>query len=178
MCWLAEVPECHRADLEARLKSDLDHNHLSARLELFVHHLFASRKWSIRIHPDLPGSNSHPDFLVQGNGDQMLIECRTVLGQRAVAQQAQRLRQLATEISRKLSVTVILQPLADLPPSLPATRIRDEIEACVQGGSVTEVQELDICGTHKGVRYVLKAVVLPSLDGEDSASGVRSLAGC
>jgi hypothetical protein len=133
LAWLAEVPEPHRIDLEHRLKSELDHAHLSACLELFVHHYFVTNGWEMHVHPPLSGSEHHPDFLAEREGTRFIVECKTFLDQPSVGQQEQLLRQLATELSRKLNVAVILEPLADLPPSLPpASHIQKEIEQQLQ----------------------------------------------
>ncbi len=53
LAWLGEVPEPIRVDLQARLRSDLDNAHLSARLELFVHHHLRSNNWEVQIHPQV-----------------------------------------------------------------------------------------------------------------------------
>ena len=86
-------------------------------------------------------------------GDTGDVSCPTagdpLVGRRQV--ETARLRQLATDVGRRLSVSVMLEPLWDLPPSLPASRIRNEIEQRVRGFPVTHMIELDIRGTHQGI---------------------------
>ena len=105
----------------------------------------------------------------------MLLECKTVLDPGAVAQQDQRLARLGTEIGRKLRTTVLLHSLRDLPPNLPATRIREKIEARVREAAAAEVQELDIRDVHQGVPYALRALVLSSSSGQDLPAGVHAV---
>ena len=171
LTWLDEIPEPHRTDLSRRLKGKIDHPHFSARLELFMHHYFAANGWPIQIHPDVPDTENHPDFLVEYENNQFLVECRSVMDQQPVAQQDQRLRQLADEISQKLSVPVMLQPLEDLPPNLPATQIRHEISRRIHKDS--EIQEIDIKGEHQNTRYGLSPNPPMDRDGrrEDSGRG-------
>jgi len=173
LSWLSEVPEPHNIDLDRRLKSQLNHPHFSARLELFSHHHFVSNDWNATIHPDLPDTSNHPDFLMEAQGDRFLIECKSVFDQIEVAQQDQRLHQLAEQVSKKLGVTILLHPLEDLPQSLPATRIRQEIESRVQ--VISEVQEIDIVGEHRGERFSLRAVTLPEAPIGEPAGGVEGL---
>lgn len=173
LAWLSEVPEPHNIDLGRRLKSQLNHPHFSARLELFSHHHFVSDEWNVTIHPDLPDTPNHPDFLMKRQEDHFLLECKSVFDQTKVAQQDQRLRQLAEQVSRKLGVTILLHPLEDLPQNLPATRIRREIENRVQ--EIGEVQEIDILGEHRGERFGLRAVALPEAPSGEPTGGVEGL---
>ena len=173
LTWLEEVPEPHRTDLNHRLKSTLDAPHFSARLELFMHHYFATGAWSIQIHPDIPGTKNHPDFLVERQGSQCLVECRIVMDRQVVAQQEQRLRQLADELSGKLGTTVILEPLENLPPSLPAKRIRNEINHRIQENH--EMLEIDVRGEHQGARYGIRAIVIFNEDKNELTAGVEGM---
>ena len=173
LTWLDEIPEPHRTDLSRRLKGKIDHPHFSARLELFMHHYFAANGWPIQIHPDVPDTENHPDFLVEYENNQFLVECRSVMDQQPVAQQDQRLRQLADEITQKLSVPAMLQPLEDLPPNLPATQIRHEISRRIHKDS--EIQEIDIKGEHQNTRYGLRAIVFNSAPNNDLPLGVEGV---
>lgn len=171
--WLDEVPEPHRLDLGRRLTSSLDDQHLSARLELFTHHHFITDGWSATIHPNLPHTENHPDFLFKREG-QLIVECRSVFDQRVVARQEQALSRLADQVSRNLGVTVMLHPLEDLPSSLPARRIRAEIVRRVQ--EPTEVQELELRGVHQGSPYAIKALVFAGSPETELPAGVQGLA--
>ena len=171
--WLDEVPEPHRSDLESRLKSRLDHAHFSARLELYIHHYAISRGWPTTIHPDVPGTANHPDFLLEPDESPFLLECKSVLDAEAMAQQDQRLKRLADDLSRKMGITVILHPLHDLPGNLPVRRIRKEIEQQIH--AQIEVQETEIWGDHQGERYGIKVLAFPDNQADDFQGGVEGL---
>lgn len=175
LAWLAEVPEAHRADLDARLRSDLDHAHLSARLELFVHHYFRSNGYEPKIHPHLAHSPNHPDFLIEKRDATFLVECKSVFAQPTIAQQDQRLRHLATEVGKKLERTVILNPLSELPPSIPTGQIRRWIERQEIPNDGPEVMELDFWGDHQGHHYGVRAILLRISHGEEEMLGVQGL---
>lgn len=168
LAWLAEVPEPHTVDLDARLRSELDHAHLSARLELFVHHYFCSNWWAVKIHPQVADSLNRPDFLVEKEDAKLLVECRSVFDQIDNAQQDQRLLQLADEASKNLSRTVILHPLSDLPPSIPVRRIRSWIERLEAPDNGPEFLEFDFWDDHQGHHYGVQAI-LPKLTDEGEA---------
>jgi hypothetical protein len=175
LAWLAEVPGPHRTDLERRLQSELDHNHLSARLELFVYHYFCSNGWDVQVHPQVVQSPNRPDFLVEKDEARLLVECRSVFDQSAVEQQDQRLRQLAEETGRRLGRTVVLYPLSDLPPSIPAKRIRSWIEQQPIPDDAPLLLEFDLWDKHQGHRYGVRAI-LPKLEGGgEELTGVHGL---
>ena len=175
LAWLAEVPEAHRADLDARLRSDLDDAHLSARLELFVHHYFRSNGREPQIHPKVAHSSNRPDFLVDKGDATLLVECKSVFDKPAIAQQDQRLRQLATEAGRKLERTVILNPLSNLPPNIPARRIRGWIERLQIPNDGPDVMEFDFWDNHQGHHYGLRTILPRINDGGEGLTGVQGL---
>ena len=183
LAWLAEVPEPHSVDLDARLRSDLDYAHLPARLELFVHHYFLSNGWEVQIHPQVAYSPNRPDFLV-GKGDvKLLVECRSVFDQHAVEQQDQRLHQLADSVSKRLGRTVMLHPLSDLPPSIPARRIRSWIERQQIPDDAPDLLEFDFWDDHETTvngktqryHYGVRAIVPKLNDGGEALTGIHGL---
>ncbi len=175
LAWLEDVPEPYRVDLDARLRSELDHAHLSARLELYVHHCFRSNGWEVQIHPQVAYSSNRPDFLVEKGDAKLLVECRSVFDQPAMTQQDQRLRQLADEAGRRLGRTVILHPLNDLPPSIPARRIRSWIERQQIPGDSPDLLEFDFWDDHQGHHYGVRAILPRLNDGGEALTGVHGL---
>lgn len=73
-------------------------------------------------------SPNRPDFRVTCGEAKVIVEAKTVLDEQSTSQQTQRLRQLADNLTSKLSRDVIIEPLSDLPASLPSKKIRPEIE--------------------------------------------------
>jgi hypothetical protein len=171
LSWLAEVPEPNRSAWEGRLKSELDHPHFSVRLELYLHHYFRSNGWHINIEPDMFGSPNKPDFRVSHGEDCILVEAKAVLEEKGTAQQTQRLRQLADNPTNKLSRYIIIQPLSDLPTSLPTRKIRNQVEQHAKT-LADEVLEFDLRDVHMNTPYSLKVVILPKGSEPDEAGGV------
>jgi hypothetical protein len=158
--WLTEVPEPWQSKWRGRLESALDHPHLSVRLELYLHHYFKSEGWAVDIEPEMPGSPNKPDFRVMRGTDTILVEAKAVLDEQTIAQETQRLRQLADYLTNKLSRDVIIEPLSDLPPSPPVSRIKAQIEQCAKT-QVDEVLEFDIQDVHQRMQYSVKVILLP-----------------
>jgi len=173
LAWLAEVPDPYSVDLNARLRSKLDHAHLSARLELFVHHYFRSNEWAVRIHPQVVESSNHPDFLVEKEGGKLLVECRSVFDHHIIEQQDQRLHRLADDVSKELGRTVILHPLSDLPPSIPARRIRSWINQQQIPDESSDLMEFDFWDDHQGIHYGVRAIMLKLNEEEKPPTGVQ-----
>lgn len=182
LSWLSKVPQPHQASWKVRLMSALDHPHYSVRLELYLHHYFESNGWHIDIEPEMLGSPNKPDFKVCHGEDCIFVEAKAVLEEKSTAQQTQRLRQLADNLTNKLSRYIIIQPLSDLPASLPTRKIRNQVEQRVKT-MTDEVLEFDLWDVHLNTSYSLKVVILPK-GSEPSevggiggtVSGVRTLA--
>lgn len=157
--WLTEVPEPWQRKWRSRLESTLDHPHLSVRLELYLHHYFKNQGWVVDIEPDIPGSSNKPDFRVMRGTDTIIVEARAILDEQAITQETQTLSQMADNLSDKLSRDVIIEPLSDLPPSLPSRRIRSQIEQRIKL-QADEVVEFDLSSVHQGTPFALKIVIL------------------
>ncbi len=171
LSWLAEVPEPNRTVWEGRLKSDLDHPHFSVRFELYLHNYFKSNGWDLEIEPEMRGTSNKPDFKVSHGDDCILVEAKVVLDEKGTAQQTQRLRQLADNLTNKLSRYIIIQPLSDLPTSLPTSKIRNQVEQHVKI-LADEVLEFDLRDVHLNTPYTLKVVILPKGSEPDKAGGI------
>lgn len=171
LSWLATVPEPPQTAWTRRLKSDLDHPHYSVRLELYLYHYFISNCWAVEIESAMSGTPNKADFLVSRGEDRLLVEAKAVLDEQSTAQQTQRLRQLADNLTSKLSRDVIIEPLSDLPPSLPARRIRAQIEQRAKT-QADEILEFDLSGVHQGAPYALKIIILPRASDSPEPGGV------
>lgn len=171
LSWLAEVPEPTRTVWRGRLESRLDHPHLSVRLELFLHHYFRSNDWTTEIEPEMTISPNRPDFRVTHGESRIIMEAKTVLDELNTAQQTQRLRQLADNLKSRLSRDVIIQPLSDLPSSLPNKKIRSEIEQRART-QTEKVVEFNLSDIHLKTLYTLKVVILPRTSDSLEPEGV------
>lgn len=62
--WFGRYPREHRWRLRQDLRSRRDAQHQAALFELVLHEVLLRQGFSLAIHPDIPGSANHPDFLV------------------------------------------------------------------------------------------------------------------
>jgi hypothetical protein len=63
--WVGRVPAEHRADVVGNLSSE-DDKFESALWELYLYAAATGSGNRVEIHPDLPGTSKHPDFLIHG----------------------------------------------------------------------------------------------------------------
>ena len=155
---LSKVPDPHRSNWKHRLESKLDHSHFSTRLEIYLHHFFRERGWGIGIEPDLPDTSNHPDFRLRYNSSEILVEAKTLIDSKPVEQQDTRLMSLADGLSKRLSRTVSIHPLIDLPPNLPYRRIAADIHR--KASDVELAREFRVEGKHEGFPYELEVTIV------------------
>lgn len=65
--WLNRVPAPHQNGIVGALRSGSDEQFDSAFWELYLHQTLTSLGVEITLHPDLPGTSKHPDFLVHAD---------------------------------------------------------------------------------------------------------------
>lgn len=169
--WLTEVPEPWQSKWRGKLESALDHPHLSVRLELYLHHYFKSEGWAVDIEPEMHGILNKPDFRVMRGTDTILVEAKAILDKQTITQETRRLRQVADNLSGKLSRDVIIEPLSDLPPSLPARKIKAQIEQHAKN-QAGEILEFDLSDVHQSMQYSVKVVLLPKTPDTTEPGGV------
>lgn len=78
--WFDKFPLEHQKDLRERFRSDDDQNHGGAFFELFLHELLTRLGFSLKVHPEITGASTRPDFLAC-HGDQHFYLEATVTGQ-------------------------------------------------------------------------------------------------
>ncbi len=67
--WYTRYPDVDdKSELRNRFRSKDDFEHHGAFYELYNHELFTKMGFDLKIHPALPGSTKHPDFLAQKDG--------------------------------------------------------------------------------------------------------------
>ncbi|OHT79227.1 hypothetical protein BKG69_12520 [Mycobacteroides chelonae] len=72
--WLNHIiDDVHYRDIRGRLRAD-NASSYSAFLELYVHELLLRAGYQVVIHPDVPSSSRHPDFLAEGHGEAFYVE--------------------------------------------------------------------------------------------------------
>lgn len=68
--WWARYPEEHRAEHRRRFETHF----ASAFYELLLHELMLKLGYELEIHPELPGTDKRPDFLVSGADQRFYLE--------------------------------------------------------------------------------------------------------
>ena len=76
--WFESYPPDDSKDLRNRFRSG-DYNHEGAFFELFLHELLIQLGFVLKIHPDIRGTSTHPDFLVSHRNQHLYLEA-TVAG--------------------------------------------------------------------------------------------------
>ena len=124
---LSGMPEdSHKVDVKARLRGQTESGHYSARLELFLHDLLTNVSGQHpRIHPDLSDVSTHPDFLVQHQLGDLIVEAVVALDSEGRRDQEARLRQAVDAVgSIRGTVDLYFQLVSDLPRNYPVRRIQ------------------------------------------------------
>lgn len=68
--WFSNYPKNSRKELFSRLEKSFS----TAIYELFIHELFIQQGFELEVHPALPNSQKHPDFLAKKDGVEFYIE--------------------------------------------------------------------------------------------------------
>ncbi len=68
--WFSRYPSREGAELKTRLKSSFS----TALYELFIHELFVQLGFDVTVHPDVPETAEHPDFLVKKDEYEFYVE--------------------------------------------------------------------------------------------------------
>jgi hypothetical protein len=72
--WFGAFPDAHQSDLRSRLRSKDDRTFIGAFWELYLAESLRRAGFGLTIHPDVPGTSRHPDFLADGPGGGFYLE--------------------------------------------------------------------------------------------------------
>lgn len=86
--WFSHYPDAHCLDLRNRLRSDRDWQHRGAFFELYLYESLRRLGFAVTIHPSIPGTSAHPDFLARSPNFSCYIEATTVSDPHADTPQA------------------------------------------------------------------------------------------
>jgi hypothetical protein len=75
--WYAGFPDTN-GDLRSRFRSHDPRQHYPAWWELYMHRLLRALGFEVTVHPNVPGTDGHPDFLAERGEDSFYVEARTV----------------------------------------------------------------------------------------------------
>ena len=128
--WFVEVPENERLDLQQRFRSPIERQHRSAVFELFLHHFLLRCGFDLEFHPDVPGTTTHPDFLVHRNGQALFyLEAIAVSNSRTEEAEVNRKNQVYDVLNNLASPDFYLGLRVDGAPETPpaGARLRGEL---------------------------------------------------
>lgn len=132
--WLIHVPHEHRSDLVGSFRKD-SQAFYSAFWELYLHEMYRRSGYAVSIHPDVPGSSKHPDFLVTGQGDRFYVEAVQVGTSTEDLAEKRRL-QAAHDVLNTESTDRFSLPMTHLqigPNPLPTKPLRAQLRAWLAG---------------------------------------------
>jgi hypothetical protein len=75
--WYTAFPD-DDGNLLRRFRSPDPRQHFAAWWELYLHAVFTALGFELTVHPTVPGSKGHPDFLVEHAGEPFYLEGATV----------------------------------------------------------------------------------------------------
>jgi hypothetical protein len=80
--WFSAYPSEHQHELERRFQSKNPWAYESAFYELALHAMLRRLGCALEVHPDIPGTSTHPEFLVKpGVGSNFILEAVLAGGQ-------------------------------------------------------------------------------------------------
>ena len=72
--WYEHFPAAARDDVRGRFRQNDERAHAGALFELFVHELLTRLGASVQVHPNIPGTTTHPDFRADFEGSPVYVE--------------------------------------------------------------------------------------------------------
>lgn len=141
--WVAALPEEVQGDLVPRLRSDDQGVFESAFWELYLYTAYVRSGHRVTVHPDVPGTANHPDFLVEGNGARFYLEAVRVGTTPADAAAERRLQEVKAALARLRADRFVISLLHRTVGhnSLPTRRLRDELVSWLDGLDPAAVHE-------------------------------------
>lgn len=73
-----DAPECDVENLRSRFRNKRYKQHYAAWFELLTHQILVRLRFSVSVHPNLPGTTHHPDFAASSDGSNILVEATVV----------------------------------------------------------------------------------------------------
>ena len=148
--WFQKFPRDSQKDLRSRFRSDLHNAHEGAFFELFLHELLTNLGFKVEVHPTLPDSEDHPDFLVRDGRKWFYLEA-TIAGRRSGPFTLTNLEQEVIEELEKLTspdFNLLIEITGELSQSIKKAPLRSKFKKLLlQGHDPDAVKAtVDACG--------------------------------
>ena len=76
--WFRKFPASSQIDVRRRFRSKASGTHQGALFEIFLHQLLSALGCTVEVHPQIPGSDNKPDFLVRQGNKRFYLEATSV----------------------------------------------------------------------------------------------------
>ena len=76
--WFRKFPKASQRDVGERFRSNIPDAHQGALFEIFLHQLLSALGCTVEVHPQIPGSDNKPDFLVRQGDKRFYLEATSV----------------------------------------------------------------------------------------------------
>ena len=76
--WFEQFPVEAQDDVRGRFRADNDRAHQGAIFELFIYELLTRLDCTVKVHPNVPGTESRPDFLACHGNCSFYVEAKVV----------------------------------------------------------------------------------------------------
>lgn len=122
-------PRAHRPELVKNLKSSENDQFEAAFWELYLHEAYRRSGYELEVHPQIPGSTTHPDFRVEGESGHFYLEAVRVGTPSTKRAEERRLQDLQAQVDIVSSerFIVILTVHATGPKTPPSRTLRGEL---------------------------------------------------
>ena len=149
--WFRKFPSDGQKDLRMRFRSRLHDAHDGAFFELFLHELMIKLGFKLEVHPTLPNSTDHPDFLVSDGSRCCYLEAATT-GRRFGPFTLTNAEQEVKEELEKLTSSdfnISIEITGELSQPIKKAPLRSKFkELLLQGHDPDEVKAtMDACGS-------------------------------
>jgi hypothetical protein len=147
--WLDHYPPEGRKDIVGRFRSPDDAQMMGSFWELYLHEVVRRMGWRVELHPDVPGTSNHPDFLVATGSERFYLEGVIATPATSTERSAERRVNSVYDLIDKvdspkffLDVTVVEAG----PSSPPVSQLRRDLSRWLAGLNPDEVTERMVSG--------------------------------
>ncbi len=99
--WFSKYPLHEQTELKSRFKKDFE----SALYELYLFNLFIQLGFDITIHPTLPNTTKHPDFLLSKNEIQICVEAKIITGKTKEEKAKEQIKSMLYDLINDYSIS-------------------------------------------------------------------------
>jgi hypothetical protein len=153
--WYTAFPDLD-GDLRRRFRKRSPQQHYAAWWELYVHAVLRALGFEVTVHPVIPGTSGHPDFLAEREEESFYVEAATVFSGIIAPTRGAKLRPSIEEVIGRIDASTffVILTFDRLGESMPSTRsIRGPIEAWLATLDPEQVRVHEAAGQEAWKRF-------------------------